>query len=412
MDISSLRERSAPAAMTVGALNTFIKSLFETNRVLSAVTVTGEISNFNCHSSGHLYFSLKDSDSQIKAIMFRSNASTLKFFPENGMRVTVRGTVGVYLRGGTYQLYVSSMQPDGIGALYVAFEQLKKRLEAEGLFSASAKRALPKMPLSIGVITSPTGAAVRDIINVCGRRFPLAELLIFPSLVQGAEAEGALIRALDYFEESSRVDVIIIGRGGGSIEDLWAFNGEALAKKIFSMHIPVISAVGHETDFTICDFVADMRAPTPSSAAELAVPDAEELMQSLEHYALRLKSALKRVVERRSESLGGARERLALAACRFFEMKRNQLNESEKALVGFMDRALGDRRSLLGLRAEKLNALSPLGVLSRGYAIAELNGRVLTSVAAIKPSDRIKLRLSDGCAEAVIDKIGDGISNE
>ena len=285
MDISALREREFDCALTVSELNNYIKNLFDTNRTLMAVRVTGEISNFTDHRSGHLYFSLKDSDAQIKAVMFKSQRMRLKFSPEAGMKVTVHGSVSVYSQTGSVQIYVNSMEPDGIGALYVAYEQLKTRLKDEGLFDEDKKRLLPRFPERIGVITSPTGAAVRDIINVVGRRYPLAKIYLYPSLVQGEGAEENLIRAVDYFDKSRLVDLVIIGRGGGSIEDLWAFNSERLAYRIFEAEVPIISAVGHETDFTICDFVADMRAPTPSAAAEIAVPDIRELAVRLDGYS-------------------------------------------------------------------------------------------------------------------------------
>ena len=270
-DINALRERSNITPFSVSELNEYIKSVFENDRTLSGVTVSGEISNFTNHRSGHLYFSLKDADGQIRAVMFRSRAMSLKFMPESGMRVIVRGSVTVYTRDGSYQIYVSSMQPDGIGALYLAYEQMKARLALEGLFDPAHKLPIPEYPKRIGVITSPTGAAVRDIINVTGRRYPGADLYIYPALVQGAEAEESLVKAVDYFDRSGLCDVVIIGRGGGSIEDLWAFNSERLARRIYDASVPIISAVGHETDFTICDFVSDMRAPTPSAAAEISV---------------------------------------------------------------------------------------------------------------------------------------------
>ena len=244
---------------TVTQVNEYIKSLLESAPHLSSIQLKGEISNFTHHKSGHLYFSLKDEGGLIRAVMFRGSASALKFLPENGMKVVARGSVSAYVRDGSSQLYVSSMEPDGIGALYLAFEQLKRKLEAEGLFDRARKRPIPKCPTRVGVITSPTGAAVRDIIHVTGRRFPLAKIILYPALVQGEGAPASLIRGMQYFNRSRSCDVIIIGRGGGSIEDLWGFNDEGLARVIASSEIPVISAVGHETDFTICDFVADLR---------------------------------------------------------------------------------------------------------------------------------------------------------
>lgn len=258
--------------ITVSELNEYIKMVLENDELLMRVFIKGEISNFTNHyKTGHFYFSLKDEGGAVRAVMFRGSASKLKFVPENGMRVVVGGRVGVFPRDGQYQVYAETMEPDGVGALYVAYEQLKAKLEKEGLFDAAKKKPLPKIPTRIGIITSPTGAAIRDIINILGRRFPLAKAVLYPALVQGEGAAPDLVRGIDYFNSAGNVDVIIIGRGGGSLEDLWAFNDETLARRVAASKIPVISAVGHETDFTLCDFAADRRAPTPSAAAELAV---------------------------------------------------------------------------------------------------------------------------------------------
>lgn len=257
--------------LTVSQLNRYIKGIIEQDNLLFRVTVKGEISNFKAHYSGHMYFALKDETAVIKCVMFRSAASTLKFLPESGQKVIASGRVGVYERDGQYQLYIDSMQPDGIGALYAAYEQLKGKLSEEGLFDEDRKKPIPKFPSKIGVVTSPTGAAVRDILNILKRRYRLSDIYIYPVLVQGDEAPGDIAKAIDYFDRSGWADVLIVGRGGGSIEDLWAFNTEIVARAAANCKIPIISAVGHETDFTIIDFVADLRAPTPSAAAELAV---------------------------------------------------------------------------------------------------------------------------------------------
>ena len=267
---------------SVAQLTGYIKNLMERDVFLQNVTVKGEISNFVAHRSGHWYFSLKDEDSQIKAVMFYGSNSRVNFKPENGHKVIIQGKISVYEGRGEYQIYATSMKRDGLGDLYVAFEELKRRLAEEGLFDPRHKKPIPSFPTKIGVITSANGAAVRDIKNIASRRCPAVQLVLHPALVQGAGTEESLIKALDYFENQYTVDTIIIGRGGGSIEDLWGFNGEKLARKIFSMQTPVISAVGHETDFTICDFVSDLRAPTPSAAAELAVPDIHGLLQDLD----------------------------------------------------------------------------------------------------------------------------------
>ncbi|MBQ9429426.1 MAG: exodeoxyribonuclease VII large subunit, partial [Clostridia bacterium] len=269
--------------MTVTQLNAYIKSKFDADVFFSGVLVKGEISNLTKHSSGHYYFTIKDETSAIKAVMFRGEVSKIKFDPENGMKIVAHGRVTVYPPSGQYQINCDYLEPDGIGALNLALEQLKKKLQAEGLFDAARKKPLPKIPTRVGVITSPTGAAVRDIINILGRRFPYAKMILFPALVQGESAAPSLIEGVRWFNRMQNVDLLIIGRGGGSLEDLWAFNDEQLARTIAASTIPVISAVGHETDFTICDFVADRRAPTPSAAAELAVPEATELMQKIDN---------------------------------------------------------------------------------------------------------------------------------
>jgi len=412
MDISALRERSSTAAMTVAELNEFIKNIFDSNRALSSVTVKGEISNFTLHRSGHLYFSLKDSESQIRSVMFRSSAARLKFIPENGMKVIAHGAVSVYSRDGSYQFYVNSLQPDGVGALYLAYEQLKAKLEAEGLFSPEAKLPIPQFPSKIGVITSPTGAAVRDIINVTGRRYPLAEIFLYPSLVQGDGAEENLIKALDYFDKSKLVDTVIIGRGGGSIEDLWAFNSERLARKIHDMKIPVISAVGHETDFTICDFVADLRAPTPSAAAELAVPDIREIFLTLSGLEERLSLALVHLSELKKEKFNTLFKRFIESGAGIGDERRKALDELSRRINEVFKAKIKDKSDALRLMTEKLNAMNPLSVLSRGYAIPENEHGVIRSVDDVKCGDALSMRLNDGVITGKIEEIKRGFQNE
>lgn len=264
MDYSNMR---FPSALTVTELNQYVKDLLDLNPPLTDIYIKGEISNLKAHSSGHLYFTMKDEQSALKCVMFRSSAAGLSFTPENGMKITAHGRISAFVRDGAYQLYCDSMEPDGVGSLYIAFEQLKKKLQSEGLFSEERKKPIPKIPSRVGVVTSPTGAAVRDIINVCKRRFPYAHVIVYPALVQGDGAVESVAAGIDYFNRVGGADVLIVGRGGGSIEDLWAFNSEVVARAVAKSSIPVISAVGHETDFTICDFVADKRAPTPSAAA-------------------------------------------------------------------------------------------------------------------------------------------------
>ena len=403
MDILSLRERRSDSMMTVSELNGYVKNLFESDRLLGAVTVKGEISNFIYHRSGHLYFSLKDEDGQIKAVMFRSSAARLKFMPENGMKVTVHGSVNIYTKDGSMQLYVNQMQPDGIGALYLAYEQMKERLYREGLFNAEHKKPIPKMPMRVGVITSPTGAAIRDIINVMGRRFPLATVYLYPSLVQGEEASGNLVKAIDYFDKSNLVDVVIIGRGGGSLEDLWAFNNETLARQIYEAKVPIISAVGHETDFTICDFVADLRAPTPSAAAELAVPDIREIYLRIGTLTDEAYGSLAHACDKCRHALDLISQRAYLKdPQQIFESKRKSLADLEKQALICIENNIKDCSSKLDPLAQKLDALSPLATMRRGFAVAMTKGNVIKSVADVEVDDDFTLRLSDGVAMARI----------
>lgn len=402
MDISSLRERSY-TVMTVSELNNFIKSMFDNNRLLNSVHVKGEISNFVSHRSGHFYFSLKDQDGQIKAVMFRSSALKLKFIPENGMKVTVFGSVSVFPRDGVYQMYATSMQPDGIGALYLAYEQLKSRLEEEGLFRSEYKKLLPQFPARIGVITSPTGAAIRDIINVLGRRYPLATVYIYPALVQGEGAARTLIEGIDYFDKTKLVDTIIIGRGGGSIEDLWEFNSEDLARRIFACSVPVISAVGHETDFTICDFVADMRAPTPSAAAELAVPDIRELSVTVDVLSDRLDRAAVRITEKARERLVRMCESRALSDfSSVIATKSDKVKDLIRSAVRAYESAIADKKTLFISNVGKLDALNPLAVIARGYSVAQKCGKSLYSVNDADVGEIITVRLSDGSIDAEV----------
>lgn len=393
--------------ITVTALNEYIKTLLEGTPFLNRVYLCGEISNFKHHSSGHLYFSLKDEACLIRAVMFRSAASRLGFVPREGMKVTVRGSVSLFPRDGSYQIYVTSMEEDGKGALYIAFERLKRQLSEEGLFDAERKRPLPRFPKKIGVITSPTGAAVRDILHVLGRRYSLAEVLLYPALVQGKEAPLSLIEGLRYFNREKSADVLIIGRGGGSFEDLCAFNDEALAREIAASSIPTISAVGHETDFTIADFVADMRAPTPSAAAEIAVPDVLEIRERLYSYGERARLLIKELLEKKRIRLE------ELSARPFFVRPLSLLDDKRMMLVHLSD-ALSHAatqkilllRTDFSKKAGMLEAMSPLAILSRGYAaLQDENGKTVTSVEEIVEGERLCLLFANGKADAVVEKI-------
>ena len=396
MDISSLRERAQTEPGSVTELNEYIKGRLESDSRLSRIYIRGEISNFTRHFSGHLYFSLKDENSQIRAVMFRSAASALTFVPEDGMKVLVTGSVSLYVKGGSYQIYVTSLRPDGLGALYLAYERLKQKLAAEGLFAEERKRPLPPFPKKIGVITSPTGAAIRDVLHITGRRYPLADIVLYPALVQGEGAPQSLLKGLAYFETSD-ADVVIIGRGGGSIEDLWAFNSEAVARKIATMPQPIVSAVGHETDFTICDFVADLRAPTPSAAAELCVPDIRELLMSLDAAAARAAAALSHTAKRKRERVLAYKERLSLLGKgRLFEDKKQRLLRCHEKVKGAAKAEFMKRHAEISIKAEKLEALSPLKVLRRGYCAARTERGALSSVEQASVGEDLFILVSDG----------------
>lgn len=389
---------------TVTALNEYIKMKLETDEALMRVFIRGEISNFTNHKSGHFYFTVKDETSRIAAVMFRSSASKLAFIPENGMKVIVGGRVSAYVRDGQYQIYVDTLEPDGVGALYIAYEQLKAKLGAEGLFDEAKKKPLPRYPMCIGVITSPTGAAIRDIINILGRRFPIAEVVLYPSLVQGESAAPQLIEGLRYFNEKKNVNVIIIGRGGGSLEDLWAFNSEALVREVAASELPVISAVGHEIDFTLCDFAADRRAPTPSAAAELAVPERYELKRKLGNVTARLELLEGKKLELLRSTLERMKKSRALTDPRnFIDDKRMALGIAEDKLYNRITFLLERKKSALAGKTAKLDAMNPLSVLSRGYGAAfASDGTVIRSAAQVEKGSDISLMLSDGTVRATV----------
>ena len=389
--------------LTVSELNGLVKELFDSVPVFSRIKLRGEISNFTAHRSGHFYFSLKDDGSVISAVMFRGNNARLKFMPENGMRVVATGRLSVFERDGKYQFYADDLAPDGVGALYVAYEKLKKKLEAEGLFDQSRKKALPRYPRSVGVITSPTGAAVRDIINVTGRRYPLAEIKVFPALVQGEGAEASLIAGIEYFNREQNADVIIIGRGGGSIEDLWAFNSEPLARTVARSDIPVISAVGHETDFTICDFVSDLRAPTPSAAAEIAVPDVLDLKRCLVNSLASMERAVSSDIKRKRDRVTAvAGKRVMRSPDSFLDYRRETLDRVTDKLFTAWDNGFERRCNRLATLVGRIDALSPLAVLTRGYGAAfSEDGKPITKAASLPKGKRFTLRLSDGTVNAV-----------
>ncbi len=391
--------------ISVSQLNRYIKSLLESDKNVASVYIGGEISNFTNHyKSGHLYMSLKDENALVRAVMFRGAAQKLTFTPENGMRVIVKARVSLYEKDGSYQLYIDSMQPDGVGALQVAYEQLKKKLSEEGLFDQAHKRALPHYPRTVGVITSPTGAAVRDIFNVLGRRYPLARVLFAPVLVQGDGAPPQIVDAIARVGALPEMDVLIVGRGGGSLEELWAFNDERVARAVYASPVPVISAVGHETDFTICDFVADLRAPTPSAAAELAVPDTAALLSQLGARRERLSQLLQMTMQRENHRLRVLLEKRCLCSPLFYvEERQMRLDFITRSLVSASTASCQQASRRLAADAAKLDALSPLKVLGRGYAIAYKDNAVVKSVAETAAGDRLNIRMADGELSCTVD---------
>ncbi|MGI6083893.1 MAG: exodeoxyribonuclease VII large subunit [Acetivibrionales bacterium] len=393
--------------LTVTELTRYIKQLVDSDMLLSNVWITGEISNFKLHTSGHMYFSLKDKGALIKCVMFRTQNNRLKFRPEEGMSVIARGYVSVYPQGGAYQLYVDDMQPDGTGALYMAFEQLKSKLETQGLFDASRKKKIPLLPKAVGVITSPTGAVIRDMIQILDRRYPNTRIVVYGAAVQGIEAPAQLIEGIRYFNEKRNVEVIILARGGGSLEDLWPFNDEGLAIAISKSGIPIISAVGHETDFSISDFAADLRAPTPSAAAELVMPEKKALKDTLESVEKRLFNCLTYGLKKERDRISRLQSVRSLQKpFEIVNQKRLVLDAHERSLI--LQGRAGLERTRISLKTvvAQLNALSPLTVLARGYGvIQDENGKLIKSVKGLKSGDKLVVTMTDGKFQAVCDKM-------
>jgi exodeoxyribonuclease VII large subunit len=441
--------RSMSSVWSVHELTIYIKNLLENDDTLREVWVRGEISNFKHHSRGHMYFTLKDANARIFAVMFQSFNRFLRFAPKDGLKVIVRGEVSLYERDGQYQLYVKEMQPDGLGNLYLAFEQLKQRLEQEGLFNPIHKKRLPTFPKKIAVITSPTGAAIRDIITTIRRRFPLVQLLVVPVLVQGEQAPLSIVRGLSLANQLDDIDLIILGRGGGSIEELWAFNDERVARSIFASNIPIISAVGHETDFTIADFVADVRAATPTGAAELAVPHIREIREMLQSLRIRLNSSLNHMVLTRKQQVANLKRspylKKPLDYIKQYEQRLDHLTDllkrfpkiypqqmmkqvshlqkrlqqtnfastirNEREKIAGLQRRLNhlnrklmeEKKTRLGYLLHQLDALSPIAVLKRGYTLTfNKDQQVITSIQQLAPGDFISVQFFDGTVEATI----------
>ena len=389
---------------TVSEMNQFIKELLDNVPPLQEVLLRGEISNYKVYPSGHHYFTLKDSQSSLKCVMFKTSTMRLRFRPENGMQVIAAGRISVYPRDGAYQLYCTGLTPEGVGDLSVAFEQLKEKLRKEGLFDAAHKKPLPVYPRRIAIVTSPAGAAVHDMIRILRRRYPLAKVLLLPVRVQGTEAPAEIAGAIRYANRYRVGDLIITGRGGGSIEDLWAFNDERVARAIYDSDIPVISAVGHEPDVTISDFVADLRAATPSNAAELAVPNAEDIRETLRGYDIRMVQAMrKQMAQRRSALDNLAGRRVLQSPAAYFDLRRVELDYTRSRLTAAGERWLAARRHGFAQYAAALDAMSPLKVLARGYAVAtDADGTVLRSAAKVQPGDPVRVQLQDGALHCTV----------
>lgn len=387
--------------LTVTQINTFIKAIFAERQELRNVYISGEISNFtHYYRSGHMYFTLKDENAQIKAVMFSSYASRLKFQPENGMKVICRGYISVYEKSGEYQLYVDDMQPDGLGALNMAYEQLKAKLFAEGVCSDEVKKTLPRYPLKIGVVTSDIGAAVEDIKNITARRWPVAQLVIVPTLVQGANAAPDIIKSISCLEKYGDIDVIIVGRGGGSVEDLWAFNTESVARAVIDCKIPIVSAVGHESDFTICDFVADLRAPTPSAAAEIICPDINVEISRCENAKVMIERLVNDKIDAEMQFVSDLTETSVLASSEnFLKEHCDYIKDLHTRLKDSFDNVFGIYENRFAVLLGKLNALSPLAVMERGYSVAKTaGGAIIKSASQIAVNDNINIEFANGSA--------------
>ena len=395
-------EFQRPAPLSVKELNLYVKDLIDRDEFLNNVYVKGEISNFKKHYTGHLYFTLKDKDSLIKCVCFKSYTNNIKFDPQDGMQVVIFGQVAVYDRDGVYQIYVKGMEQDGLGALYTEYENLKQKLELNGYFDVAHKKKIPTLPREIGVITSKTGAVIRDIINVTTRRMPNVHIRLYPAAVQGEGAYKTIIEAINYFNEEDKVDVIIVARGGGSIEDLWPFNEEATAMAIYNSHIPIISAVGHETDFTIADFVADLRAPTPSAAGELAVPDIKETYWKIENMKKRLDVSLSKKLDSMKLRFQKIKKSKLFTNPQYLLTDRKlrldyiikQIENSSRILI--KNKKIGLVKSV-----SKLDSLSPLKTLSRGFSVVEDDdGKIIKKCSELKKNQHIKITMEDGKAEA------------
>lgn len=388
----------AQNVLTITQINEYIRSMMDADRLLANVAVKGEISNYKIYPSGHHYFTLKDDGGALRCVMFKNSAVRLRFRPENGMQIIAMGKISVYPRDGAYQLYCTALVADGIGDLHVAFEQLKTKLAAQGLFDPAHKKPLPKYPATIGIVTSPAGAAVHDMIRILRKRYPLTRVVLLPVRVQGTEAAGEIAAAIAYANRYALADLLIVGRGGGSMEDLWAFNEEIVAHAIYRSRIPVISAVGHEPDVTISDYVADLRAATPSNAAELAVPDQQALRQTLDTMSDAMAIALRRRIQSEKKRLDTLRASSALQSPQgYLHQREKNLQLLRTRLLGAQEKHINRSKHRFIAATAKLEALSPLKVLGRGYAMAQKqDGALICRIADVAPQERVKISLADG----------------
>ena len=394
----------AQQIITVTQINEYIRSMMDGDRLLSSVAIKGEISNYKLYPSGHHYFTLKDEGGALRCVMFKGNALRMKFRPENGMKIIAMGKISVFPRDGAYQLYCTGLVLDGVGDLYAAFEQLKAKLQAQGLFDPAHKQPLPKFPGIIGIITSSAGAAVHDMLRILRKRYPLTKVLLLPVRVQGVEAPGEIAAAIRYANHYRLADLLIVGRGGGSIEDLWAFNDELVARAIYDSQIPVISAVGHEPDVTISDFVADLRAATPSNAAELAVPDQDALRQTLDQLSAAMATAMNRQIKMRRQHLDVLAGSAALQSPEgYLQQRRKAVEMLQNRLISAQNMQLSKKQQRFIAMTAKLDAMSPLKVLTRGYAMAQKDGgEIVRSVSQINPGDAVRVSLADGAFTATV----------
>ncbi len=397
----------AQQVLSITKVNEYIRTKLDADPLLTQVAVRGEISNYKLYPSGHHYFTLKDEGAALKCVMFKGNALRLRFRPENGMKIIAMGRISVFPRDGAYQLYCTAMAVDGIGDLHAAFEQLKQKLAAQGLFDPAHKKPLPKYPGTIGIITSSAGAAVHDMLRILNKRYPLSRVRLLPVRVQGAEAPAEIAAAIGYANHYQLADLLIVGRGGGSMEDLWAFNDERVAHAIYNSRIPVISAVGHEPDVTISDYVADLRAATPSNAAELAVPDQESLRQNLDAMESAMAVSLTRQIKAARQHLNVLSQSPALKSpTGYLEQREQSLALLKNRMVSAQTRCLDRHQARYIAAVSKLDAMSPMKVLTRGYSMAQKpDGEVLRSTAQVAPGERITVSLSDGCLEATVEKV-------